>query len=257
MEWGPHTATLRAAGALVLIALLAAARPAVAIGAADTGMPAASSATAPAALHRATSDAPAMAMVTASPAATHEWRFAVSLDSIPIGEHRYVVSEDGDTVKTAIDARFRVRVVVVDAYAWEQHVDETWHGDCLVEVRSRTVDQGRVSTVAGREQDGRFLLQRPTGEAAIPACPMTFAYWNPRVLERRELLNVQTGLPTPVEVERLDADVQTVRGKPMQTQHYRMRTPRNSIELWYSPAGDWVGMRTTTADGHVLVYRLV
>jgi hypothetical protein len=232
MASGPHTATLRAAGALALIALLAAS-------------------------HATAHDALATIMVAASPPATHEWRFAVSLDSIPIGEHRYVVSEDGDTQKAAIDAHFRVRVVVVDAYAWEQHVEETWRGDCLVEVRSRTVDQGRVSTVAGREQDGQFVLQRPAGEAVIAACPMTFAYWNPRVLDQHDLLNVQTGLPTPIEVERLGADMQTVRGRPMQAQHYRMRTPRNSIELWYSPAGDWVGMRVTTADGHVLVYRLV
>jgi hypothetical protein len=216
-----------------------------------------------AAMTHAAAAAPALAS-TAAPAGsgatgaiTREWRFAVTLDSIPIGEHRYLVSDDAGNLKADIDARFRVRLVVVDAYAWEQHVDETWHGECLTQLRSRTVEQGRASSVSGHAQGDRFVVQGPAGDAVIEACPMTFAYWNPHVLERRQLLNAQTGAYTPVEVENLGRDTQSVRGRPTRTQHYRMRTPRNTIELWYAGDGEWVAMRTTTPQGHVLFYRLV
>jgi hypothetical protein len=189
--------------------------------------------------------------------ATREWRFAVSLDAIPIGEHRYVVADAGAAHTVTVDARFRVHLLLVDAYSWQQHVDETWHGDCLARLSSRTVEQGRVTTVAGQAGGDGFVVQGPQGKAVVEGCAMTFAYWNPQVLHERELINVQTGVPTPVEVERLGDDTHTVRGQPLPTLHWRLRTPRNVIELWYSHDGDWVGMRTTTRGGHVLTYRLV
>ena len=47
-----------------------------------------------------------------------------------------------------------------------------------------------------------------------------------------------------------------VRGASRATSHYRIDTERNRIELWYSPEGEWLGLRSTTRDGHVLSYRL-
>lgn len=38
--------------------------------------------------------------------------------------------------------------------------------------------------------------------------------------------------------------------------HFRIDTERNRIELWYSSAGEWLGLRSTTSNGHVLSYRL-
>jgi len=203
----------------------------------------------------ALADAPSLAPAPLEPA--HEWRFAVSIDAIPVGEHRYVVTDEGEVRRVSVDARFRVHLLVVDAYVWEQHVDETWRGNCLASLASRTVEQGRVTTVAGHVRDDAFVVRGAKGEVVLPGCQMTFAYWNPQVLAQRELINAQTGEATPVEVEHLHDDTQAVRGVTLPTQHWRMRTARNTIELWYSTAGDWVAMRTTTRDGHVVVYRLV
>ena len=38
--------------------------------------------------------------------------------------------------------------------------------------------------------------------------------------------------------------------------HFRIDTERNRIEVWYSPEGEWIGLRSTTKSGHVLEYRL-
>jgi hypothetical protein len=232
-----------------LAELALASAPAVAAASAATPAP-------PAATEAVPPAAPAAAPA-AAPHATREWRFAVSLDAIPIGEHRYVVADAGATHTVTVEARFRVHLLLIDAYAWQQHVDETWHGDCLTQLSSRTVEQGRVTTVAGQADGDAFVVQGPQGKAVVEGCAMTFAYWNPQVLHERGLINAQTGVPTPVEVERLDDDTHTVRGRPLPTLHWRLRTPRNVIELWYSHDGHWVGMRTTTRQGHVLTYRLV
>jgi hypothetical protein len=85
---------------------------------------------------------------------------------------------------------------------------------------------------------------------------MTFAYWNPRVLDQSHLVNVQTGSWTPVTTEKLPAEVITVRGNAITADHYQLRTPKNRIDLWYSSAGEWLAMRTTTNGGHTLAYQL-
>jgi hypothetical protein len=195
-------------------------------------------------------------VLAAAGASAREWRFAVTIDSISVGEHRYVVDGAADARKVTVDARFRLHLLLVDAYAWEEHVEETWRGDCLERLDSRTIEQGRTTTVEGHHDGQAFVVRGPAGEAVVDACQMTFAYWNPNVLARHELINLQTGALTPVTVEDLGNDTTEVRGRATDTRHYRMRTARNTIELWYA-GSDWVGMRTTTRDGHVVVYRLV
>ena len=184
-----------------------------------------------------------------------EWRFDVSIDGIGVGEHRYVVTQDGARRTVRSDAVFRVRLLLVDAYHWEQHVDETWQGDCLESFASRTVEQGRVTTAQGRDDGTTFRIDGAEGETHVARCPMTFAYWNDHVLERSALVNAQTGASTPVTVERVGVETLAVRGRNLRASHWRLDTPRNRIELWYADDGDWLAMRTTTRDGHVLRYR--
>ena len=69
-------------------------------------------------------------------------------------------------------------------------------------------------------------------------------------------MNFQTGVWTPVAVHTLGKDQITVRGSPVTADHFRLDTERNRIEVWYSPDGEWIGLRSTTKTGHILEYRL-
>jgi hypothetical protein len=85
---------------------------------------------------------------------------------------------------------------------------------------------------------------------------MSFAYWNPRVLKQTHLINVQTGASTPITVHALGKEPYTVRGASVEATHYRIDTARNRIDVWYSPDGEWIGLRSTSQQGHVLAYKL-
>jgi hypothetical protein len=76
------------------------------------------------------------------------------------------------------------------------------------------------------------------------------------VLRQTHLLNAQTGAWTAVTMHDLGKDSLEVRGTSRAASHYRIDTERNRIEVWYSPEGEWLGLRSTTRDGHVLSYRL-
>ena len=190
-------------------------------------------------------------------AAVRQWRFDVTADGVPIGTHQFVVDENDGTRSVRSEMHFRVRVLLVDAYRYEHRATERWQNDCLAQLDSHTEERDRVTDVKGRLAANHFNIDGAAGHTELPACVMTFAYWNPNVLKQSHLVNAQTGAWTPVKIEALGSDVIDVRGQPRKANRYRIRTEKNQIELWYADNdGEWLSMRATTNEGHTLAYRL-
>ena len=61
---------------------------------------------------------------------------------------------------------------------------------------------------------------------------------------------------SPVTIRPLDASQVRVRGRAEQASGYRIDTDKTRIEARYSSTGEWIGLRSTTHEGHVLDYRL-
>jgi hypothetical protein len=196
-------------------------------------------------------------LAAAAGASAREWRFDVTADGIPIGTYTFLLTEDGALRHLVADAKYRVRLLVVDAFSYEHHDEETWQGDCLVRLATHTVEHGRTTSVNGRIDGDAFVVDGPHGRERLPACSMTFAYWNPRILEQQALINTQSGALTPVTVTSLGADRIRVRDATVEARRYRMETQRTVTDVWYSADGDWIGLRATTkSGGHVLAYTL-
>ena len=177
---------------------------------------------------------------TALDGATREWRFDVALDGRHIGEHRFVLREAGSTRLLTSEARFRVRVLFFDVYRYEHHAQERWRANCLERLDARTDDNGLHTAVV-------------EDIAASRGCVRTFAYWNPDFLAAHELLNPQTGEYVAVQVRELGRE--QVGGQPAQRYHLTGggRTPVE-IDLWYSPAGEWLALESRTPEGRRLRY---
>lgn len=193
-----------------------------------------------------------VAASAAVPDTTRQWRFDVSLDGRPIGEHNFVLREGGDALELTSEARFRVRVLFIDAYRYEHRAREWWRGDCLEKLDARTDANGEETLVAGSRTLGEFRL---AGERPVPLdlCVQTFAYWNPQILEARRLLNPQTG--EYVAVKAMSLGRETIAGQP--ADRYRLigegRTPLQ-IDLWYSQDRDWLALESLTPEGRRLRY---
>jgi len=193
-----------------------------------------------------------LGLLAAIPSSAREWHFDVSVDGLSIGSHDLVLRENGDARTVQSDMHFGL--LGVDAY--RQHAEETWQADCLTRLDTRTEEKGNVTTVTGRRDADGFAIDGPRGHERLAPCVMSFAYWNPHVLKQTHLLNVQTGAWTAVTVQPLGKEEIEIRGSSVAADHFRIDTERNRIELWYSPEGEWIGLRSTTRNGHVLAYRL-
>src|SRR5436190_4961704 len=181
-----------------------------------------------------------------------EWYFDVAADGMSIGKHRIVVQDNGDSRTVTSEMNFGMLGISV----YRQHAKESWTGDCLTHIESRTEESGRVTTISGRQEGNAFRIDGPYPQQ-LYGCVMSFAYWNQHLLKQSHLVNVQTGAWTSVNISDLGRDTIEVRGESVPAFHFAVDTESNAIEVWYSPQGEWVGLKSTTKKGgHVLTYRL-
>ena len=128
------------------------------------------------------------------------WRFRVFLDDKEIGYHNFYVAEHKGMKQLKSVANFEYKLLFVRLFHYEHENSEIWTGDCLQSINSRTDVNGEPFHVDGRREAGQFRVDSNGGEASLPECVMSFAYWNPKFLEQSSLLNTQDGEFLEVEI---------------------------------------------------------
>jgi hypothetical protein len=191
----------------------------------------------------------------AAPALAGEWNFRVLLDGREIGRHVYSLeSGDGRQVITS-EARFDVRLLFISAWSYDHRAVERWQAGCLQALDSWTDVNGEKTSVQARRVGERLTVARPEGRDEHGGCVMSFAYWDPRILEATRLLNSQTGELTPVEIRPQGVESVEVQGRPVEAERHRIAGKDLQIDLWYAD-GRWVALEALAAGGRVLRYEL-
>jgi hypothetical protein len=185
-----------------------------------------------------------------------QWNFDVYLDDREIGFHRFRLSDSGDGLRLETRAEFQVKVLLVTAYTYDHVNTEIWRGDCLRGIEARTDANGELSHVSGVEQDGRLVVSSSAGATQLDGCVASFAYWDRRLLERKQLLNSQTGEYMPVKFQPLGAASMVIGGRRIAVQRYALTADRLDIELAYSAnTGEWLALDSRLESGRTLRYR--
>ena len=203
--------------------------------------------------------APALASDAAAAGAANDdaWRFRVYLDDREIGYHHFYLAGNGDTRQLRSVAEFEYKLLFVTLYDYEHENLETWSGDCLHSVDSRTDANGEPFAVEGRRQAGGFRVDGSAGELTLPGCVMSFAYWNPAFLQQERLLNTQNGEFLDVDVSDPVEESLEVRGERRSAVRYRVEAGELSLDLWYSTDDEWLALESKVGGGRTLRYELM
>ncbi len=190
-------------------------------------------------------------------AANQEWRFQVYLDNKKIGRHDFFLREFDNQKLLQSEANFEYRLLFVKLYGYEHENTETWIGDCLAKIESITDANGEPYQVSGSLQGDRFMLKGPAGEAELPPCSMSFAYWNPAFLQQERLINTQNGEVLDIEVSEPKRVQLEVRGVMQPALRYQLAAGELQIDLWYSENNEWLALETEARGGRRLRYELL
>jgi hypothetical protein len=182
------------------------------------------------------------------------WRFRVLLDEREIGTHDFSVRRDGAAEIVTSSARYRVKLFFVDAYQYAHDSRERWEAGCLQQIEAATDDNGKRLAVRGRRDGGTLAIEGAAGAFKTAECVSTFAYWNRAMLERRKLLNAQTGEYQDVKVRALGDEPLALPGGAVRAQRYALVTSDFRIDVWYAPDGRWLALESGTPGGRTLRY---
>ena len=186
-----------------------------------------------------------------------EWRFRVFLDDKEIGYHNFSLQAQEDQLQLQSEAKFEYRLLFVKLFGYEHENIETWDGNCLTEIKSKTDSNGEPFQVNGTLEGESFLLSGSAGESQLPPCSMSFAYWNPDFLEQDRLINVQNGEVLDIEVSEPERVELEVRGVLQPAYRYLLGAGEMKIELWYSVNNEWLALETDARGGRRLRYQLL
>jgi hypothetical protein len=195
--------------------------------------------------------------VSGTESAVDAWRFRVYLDDREIGYHNFYLQQSEGVRVLRSEASFEYRLMFVPLFRYEHENRETWSGDCLRSIESRTDSNGEPYRVDGRAEPGYFLVDASAGQAKLPECVMSFAYWNPAFLGQGRLLNTQNGEFLEVDISPPVAEPLTVRGEPQPSYRYRLEAGELRLDLWYSTSNEWLALESEVRGGRKLRYELL
>jgi hypothetical protein len=204
--------------------------------------------------------AQAAADATSSAAAlgdgTRSWNFRVYLNQDPIGFHHFSVATHGDTHDLKSVAHYLVKVLFINAYHYDHQATENWGGNCLHRLDSSSDDDGTAYTVHGHGDEHGFDVDTTKNHYSLTGCAMTFAYWNPVMLQQTHLVNPETGEDVAVTISHTGEESVQVHNAPVHAQRYHLHSAKLEIDLWYSDQGDWLALESALEKGRRLRYVL-
>jgi Family of unknown function (DUF6134) len=186
-----------------------------------------------------------------------EWAFNVYLDKSKIGSHTFTF-KDNTLVSRA---KFNVKVLFIEAYKYDHTSKEQWQNDCLTNIEVNTTEDKVTTNVKGKKAASGFEISDGKASQTLAECVMTFAYWNPKILDQAKLLNPQNAEYLDTTFTKLGKANIDVKGKPTETTHYKLSGALNgvkklNIELWYNQNNEWVALKSVTPEGYNIIYKL-
>ena len=184
--------------------------------------------------------------------------FKVSYDGQEIGSQTFVLSPYDNGYKMTIEASFSVDIFFVNVYEYTHNNVEIWEDGCLVSLDAYTNANGKESSVHLFTIGDISYVKSGQEETSIFGCAKPFAYWDSSFLEERALVNSQTGVLEPITSTLLGQEMIKYAEKNILSNHFLVKTPTFSIELWYAVEdGEWLSLQNTTAEGKVLKYERI
>ena len=176
------------------------------------------------------------------------WEFDAVLNDKVIGQHTFIYEDE----KTVSDANFKFKYLFMD-FIYQHKSSETWQGNCLKTISSKTDDDGDLYDVSGYMEANQFMVTTNNKTSELPLCIMTFAYGNPKILEQKKLMNSQNGKYLDVDIQFLREENHMVKGKDILTDLWQIKAKSDDgdllVHLWYDKNMNWVSLKSQTPIG--------
>jgi hypothetical protein len=181
--------------------------------------------------------------------------FDVYLDNSQIGFHQVNIERLENEKRVQVEANMSVDILFFTAFSYKHQARERWTQGCIVELETRTNDDGEELAVIGKQTGDGLEVVTNSERKQIDGCVHTFAYWDVDLLSSDYLLNTQNGKYEQAQLVKLDPLPLEFNGKTYGNQRYRLEIGEDvAINLWYSSDNTWQALETKVTGGKTLRY---
>lgn len=199
---------------------------------------------------------PAFALADMTPQKDKAWNFDVYLGDKQIGYHRFQATDLDNGLLIRSDAEFQVKVLFITAFDYEHSNSEVWRNGCLQSIDARTNSNGKQSEVLGRLEGETFVVESGSEPTPVDDCVASFAYWDRDLLQRKRLLNAQTGEYLHVDSKALPGAKLRIGKRNVEVEQVHLSAKDVDIVVSYAADnGAWVALDSTLKNGRTLSYR--
>jgi hypothetical protein len=153
-----------------------------------------------------------------------------------IGTLTIVSTRQGDERVYDQKLHIAVKVLFVTAYQQDSARKEVWRGDRLMAYDATTDDDGKKSTIVGRAQGDKFVIDGPAGHLVAPATVYPSNPFDPGIVNATLLMDTGSGKLLHVTVTPGAEETITAGGGPVQARRYAV-TGDLQRDLWFDAAG--------------------
>jgi hypothetical protein len=192
---------------------------------------------------------------SASSITDENWNFRVLLDDKEIGYHNFHRRTQNHIQTITSEATFEYKLLFLTLFEYQHDNVELWKGNCLNSIESNTNNNGIQLQVSGQQSDNSFTIESSNGASKLPACVMTFAYWNPQFLDQSKALNSQNGKYVDISVSEPITETLNLNGHRKLARRYDLNAGELDLQLWYSEKNEWLALASEVKGGRILKYQ--
>ncbi len=159
-------------------------------------------------------------------------------DKIGTETIRFHPNGDALSVELSTDISVKLPVVRVEAYRFHQKSTESWKGETLVSIASKTDDNGKPHDIS------------MAGNGLLPA-----SLWNPATVRAGTVMNTIDGHAMKLPVQKIGEEMVSVGGSQQHATHYRT-SGELARDLWYGMDGELLKVTLKADDGSEVEYDL-
>ena len=169
-----------------------------------------------------------------------------------IGRHSLRFRKAGPLLRVDIEIEIDIYLAFIRVFSYRHRNSEVWKADRLISLETETDDDGESYRVSAWAVPEGLRVEGSGGAYLAPAGTIPTSYWDARTLKQSSLLDTQRGGLLGVRVDPLGADrLETGQA----ARHYRISGDLD-LELWYSPAGEWLKIAFEARGAEISYARL-
>ncbi|HVO13942.1 MAG TPA: DUF6134 family protein [Alphaproteobacteria bacterium] len=153
-----------------------------------------------------------------------------------IGTLTIVSTRQGDERVYDQQLHIAVKLLFVTAYHQDSERKEAWRGDRLIAYDAKTDDDGKKSTIVGRAQGDKFVIDGPAGHFSAPATVYPSNPFDPGIVTATLVMDTGSGKLLHVTVTPGAEETITAGGGTMKARRYAM-TGDLQRDLWFDDSG--------------------